>query len=82
MRRNNPPVVLTDLQRRILTIVGQCERISTDELLDALGVSREEFEPAARPLVEARLLLTAVPLGMPGFSPPGWWELSRAGRNA
>jgi hypothetical protein len=75
-------VVLTDLQRRILAIVAQRERITTAELLNALGISLEEFQPAARSLGEARLLLAVVPLGMPGFSPPGSWTVTPHGRDA
>jgi hypothetical protein len=75
-------VALTHLQRRILTVLGARERITTPELLDVLSVSPEEFEAAARSLCEAQLLLTAVPLGAFGFSPAGWWELTPHGRDA
>ena len=75
-------MALTDVQRQVLATVAQREWITTDELLDALGISLEEFEPAARSLGEARLLVTVVPLGMPGFSPPVSWKVTPHGRDA
>jgi hypothetical protein len=79
---------LTDLQLRILTIVGERPGITTDALLDELGISLEELSSAATPLGEAGLLFATVALGIPGYSgvpgysAPGVLELTPEGRNA
>ena len=75
-------MVLTELQLRILTIVGERPRINTNELLHELGISREELGSAATPLGEAGLLFATLAVGGPGFSPPGLLELTPEGRNA
>jgi hypothetical protein len=79
---------LTDLQLRILTIVGERPRITTDELLEGLGISLEELSSAATPLGEAGLVFATLALGIPGYSgmpsysAPGVLELTPEGRNA
>jgi hypothetical protein len=73
---------MTDLQRRMLAVLNQREKIGTDEFLRAVSASSEEFEAAARSLGEERLVLAIVPLGGPGIRVQGAWQITPRGREA
>jgi hypothetical protein len=75
-------VVLTDLQRRMLALLTQCEKIPADEFFRAVCASPEEFASAARSLGEEGLLLAIVPLGGPDIRLQGAWAITPRGREA
>ncbi len=75
-------MVLTDLQRRMLSLLTERETFPTDEFLRAVCASPEDFESAVRSLGEERLMLAIVPLGGPGIRLQGAWQITPRGREA
>lgn len=73
-------VALNDLQRRMLTVVAEGEKVSSTDVMTALGISSDEFEVLVRSLSGERLLISVLPLGGPNLPAPGWWEISPRGR--
>jgi hypothetical protein len=70
-----PRFALSDLQRRILVLVGERDWIATEDLMASVGASREDFAAAVTELSEHRLMTARVAsLGS------GWWNLTPRGR--
>jgi biotin operon repressor len=73
--RRAPRFVLSDLQRRIVALVGEGDWIATEDLMANVGVSRQEFAAAVTELSEHGLMTERVAsLGS------GWWNLTPTGR--
>jgi hypothetical protein len=64
----------------MLTVVAEGEKVTSAEVMTVLGISQDEFEVLRRSLIEERLLISVLPLGLPDFPAPGWWEISPRGR--
>jgi hypothetical protein len=68
--------VLTDSQRRLLTLLDNRERVTHDELESTLFTSYEESKSTWRVLAEEGLVMVCVPLG----GTRGWVEITPRGR--
>ena len=73
---------MTDLQRRMLALLTEREKIPADEFTSAVGASPEEFASATRSLGEKGLLLAIVPLGGPNIRQQVAWQITPRGREA
>jgi hypothetical protein len=70
-----PRFALSDLQRRILALVGEGDWIATEDLMAGVGASREDVAAAVTELSEHGLMTGRVAsLGS------GWWNLTPSGR--
>jgi hypothetical protein len=73
-RLNNRTLSLSDLQRRMLALLADRDRVSPDELVTTLNASHEELAKASRPLSEERLVMVCV------ASMSSWFEITPRGR--
>jgi hypothetical protein len=71
-----PDMVLTDSQRRLLTLLDERERVSHDELETTVFGSYEESRSCWEPLREQGLVVACVPASWDR----GWLEITPHGR--
>jgi hypothetical protein len=78
---DDPVMVLTDVERRILAVTSQ-RTLHWGELGEAVGTSEDEAESASKSLCEKGLLVVVVPLGGPNIRAVGGWEITPSGHDA
>lgn len=70
-------MVLTDSQRRLLTLLDNRDRVTPEELESTLFTSYEESKSCWGPLAEQGLVIPCVPLGWSR----GWLKITPRGRD-